>query len=61
MSETGQLRGDGGPEEDEEAEEEEYDEEEVTPQKIINEKPYSSSSQPQPMISSVNSRNVIQA
>ena len=57
MNESG-MQGDMvGKEEDEEDEE---DEEEGTTSKVEDEKPYSSSSQPQPIVQKLGSRNLTQ-
>jgi len=58
MNESG-MQGDmAGKEEDEE--EDEDDEDEGTPSKVEDEKPYSSSSQPQPFVQKLGSRNINQ-
>ena len=55
MSQSGLQEGMDGKEDDEE---EEDDEELGTPSKVENEKPYSSSSQPQPLGTKLGSRNL---
>ena len=55
MNESG-MQGDMVGKEDEE--EDEDDEEEGTPSKVEDDKPYSSSSQPQPLVQKLGSRNL---